>query len=532
MSLDLIIRGGTVIDGTGRSGVVADVGVEGDRIVAVGDLAAATAPQEHQAAGLVVCPGFIDTHTHSDLTLLVDGRAESKIRQGVTTEVTGNCSFSPYPIRPGHTEILKRFDMQEALQTIECDWTDLDGYARRLEAAGIALNVAPLVGNAALRIAVLGEDEGEATPDQIREMQRLTDQAMEQGAFGLSVGLTLVPSCYATTNELIELSRIAARYGRMYIQHSRIWAGWHETTIHEAVEIGRAAGCGVQISHQAIIDSRQFGAAPALVAIMEEARATGVDIMYDAYPYIAAGSHLDQLLPTWVQQGGVATMLARLDDPATRQRAIADTRAGWFGGLPFDWSKLFITEVGREESKRYLGWSFQQVADDWGVEGAEVAIDLIRSERNNVGIVMFNRDEDDARYFLQHPLGMIGSDGSSVAPTGPFADTQPHPRFYGTYPRILGHYVREEPVFTLETAIYKMTGLPAERFGLRDRGVIAPGKSADLVVFDPANVADQATFAAPHRYPLGIRDVFVAGQAVLAGGERSDHLPGKVLRAG
>ncbi|MBI3979268.1 MAG: D-aminoacylase [Chloroflexi bacterium] len=532
MALDLIIRGGTVVDGTGRPGFPADVGVDGRQIAAAGNLSAATAAQTVDADGMVVCPGFIDVHTHSDLTLLVNGRAESKIRQGVTTEVTGNCSYSPYPLRPERPEMLERYELLNALRGVGVDWTDLDGYALRMGAAGIAVNIAPLVGHSAIRIAVMGAGEGAPTAEQLAEMEQLTAEAMEQGAFGFSVGLTLVPSTFATTDELVALSRVAGRYGRPYVQHSRVWADCHEKTIHEAIQVGREAGCGVQISHQAIIDSRHYGEAPQQIAIMEHARDEGVDIMYDVYPYVAAGTILFQLLPLWVQDGGIQAMLRRLDDPAVRRRAVEDTKKGWFGGLPFDWTKLLLTEVGREESLSYLGWSIQQVADDWQMEPTAAAIELIVRERNRVGVVMFNRDESDMRSFLRHPLGMVGSDGSAIAPYGPFANSKPHPRFYGTHPRILGRYVREARVLSLESAIHKMTGLPAMRFGMKDRGTIDRGKAADLVVFDPATVVDRATFESPHNYPVGIRDVFVAGQAVITNEEHTGALPGKVLRAG
>jgi N-acyl-D-amino-acid deacylase len=355
---------------------------------------------------------------------------------------------------------------------------------------------------------------------------------MEQGAFGMSVGLTLVPSSFADTDELVALASVVGRYSGLYVQHSRLWAGFHRKTIDEALEIGRRAPCAVQISHQAIVDSREWGTADALAGMMEHARTEGVDVMYDAYPYTAGGTGLDQLIPTWIQEGGVEAMLARLDDPPTFRKAVESTaREGWFRGLPFDWTKLLITEVGNEEGKRYLGASLQQVADQWGVDGAEVCIELIRRERNRVGVVMFNRDEGDVRYFIRHPLAMIGSDGSAISPGGPFADTRPHPRFYGTFPRILGRYVREEALLSLEEAVHKMTGIPAARFGLSDRGTIAEGQLADLVVFDPTTVIDRATFESPHQFPTGIAHVFVAGQAVVSNGEHTGALPGRVLRA-
>ena len=530
--LDVIVRGGTVIDGSGGPAHRADVGIEGERIATVGDLSQLSAAREIDATNSVVSPGFIDVHTHSDLTVLVNGRAESKIRQGVTTEVTGNCSFSPYPVRPGRPELADRYELRNALSEIEWTWTDLDGYAKRLEASGTAVNIAPLVGQAAVRIAAMGGGDGRPTPEQLANMQRLVEESLEQGAFGMSVGLTLVPSSFADADELKALAEPLGRHGRLYIQHSRLWAGWHARTIEEAVDIGRTAGCPVQLSHQAIVDSREYGTGGRLIGIMEQARADGVDVMYDVYPYVAAGTPLDQLVPTWVQDGGVEAMLTRLSDPAVRRRAIEDTAKGWFRGLPFDWTKILLTEVARPESQRYLGWSVAQVADEWGLSGAETLVELIWREHNQVGCVMFNRDEDDMRTFLAHPLAMVGSDGSAIAPYGPFAATKPHPRFYGTYPRVLGRYVREYALLGLEDAVRKMSGLPAERFGLRDRGVIAENMMADVVVFDPLTFIDQATFEDPHAYPIGISHVLVSGQLVVDQGEHTGKLPGRVLRAG
>src|SRR5215207_637564 len=394
MEFDILLRGGTVVDGTGGAARRADVGIDGERIATVGDLSGSSAAAEIDTTGRIIAPGFIDVHTHSDLTVLVNGRAESKIRQGVTTEITGNCSFSPYPVQPGHPELLERYELRSALADLNWDWSDLDGYARRVESEGVAVNIAPLVGQASVRIAVMGGGEGKANPEQTAEMQRLVDEALQQGAFGMSVGLTLVPSSFADTEELVALAQPLGRRGRLYVQHSRLWAGWHARTIDEAVDIGRSAGCGVQISHQAIVDSREYGTASKLIGIMEQARADGVDVMYDVYPYLAGGTTMDQLVPTWVQDGGVEAMLRRLDDPATRLRAIADTNLGWFRGLPFDWTKLLLTEVGTPESQRFLGWSVAQVAEEWGLEGAETVIELIRRERNRVGVVMFNRDEE------------------------------------------------------------------------------------------------------------------------------------------
>jgi N-acyl-D-amino-acid deacylase len=527
---DILIRGAIVVDGTGAKPYRADVGIKGKRIEAIGALEGADAAEVLDAGGLHLSPGFIDMHSHSDLALMEDPRGQSKIRQGVTTELVGQCGFSPFPLAPGRPIRPSKFETIYAARVERVDWRDLAGYAARIDRQGCAINVAPLVGHASVREAVMGAEDRAPTPDELAQMRRLVAEAMEQGAFGLSSGLTLVPSSYADTDEIVELCKVAARYGGFYDTHARAWAGWHFKASEEAVEIGRRAGIPVQYAHMAIIDPRYQGQADVMVRIYEEAEAGGLDITYDVYPYVAAGTMLSQFLPGWVQEGGLEPMLARLRDPQTHKRIYEEIAAGWFRGIPWDWKTIMIASPGDKGDMSWTGKNVQQLADEWGVDGREAFLRLIDLSEDGVSSVVFNRTESDMQHFLRHRLGMIGSDGNAIAADGWQARAKVHPRFYGTFPRVLGRYVRDLKVLSIEQAIYKMTGGPARRLGLADRGRIAPGYIADITLFDLQTVADRATFEQPHQYPVGIPYVMVSGVWVIRAGEHTGALPTGVIR--
>ncbi len=534
MRFDIIIRNGSVVDGTGEPRRAADVGISGGKITAVGSLGSGTAARTIDASGLVVAPGFIDMHSHSDTSMLEDPGGESKAHQGVTTEVTGNCAYSPFPVsaNPDFAEVQRA---GWPFWSPEWDWSDLNGWAETHEAAGMSLNIAPQVGQGAIRMAVGLNDNRPPTEDEMREMRRLAAESVEQGAFSVSTGLTLAPSSYATTDELVELVEAISPYeGAFYVSHARLWADEHVRAVEEAVEIGRRAGVPVQYSHMAIVDSRNFGDGPGMVEVIDTARAGGLDVTYDMYPYTAAGTGLNQLVPEWLQEGGVPSMLRRLRDPRLRQRAREDLeRYGWFRGLPFVWESLVLSDLSTDANQGLVGMSIGEVAEQRRADPYDTMLDLIDEEDNRVSIVMHNRTESDVRFFLGHEAAMIGSDGNAVSPTGRQSADQVHPRFYGTYPRVLGRYVREEPsVLSLEEAVRKMTGLPAERMTLRDRGLIAEGLAADVVVFDADTVIDLSTFEEPHQYPIGVPYVLVNGTAVVDGGVHTGARPGRVLRRG
>ena len=535
MAFDVLIEKGTVVDGTGAVRFQADVGVSGGKIEAVGSLAGSEAARRIDAAGHIVAPGFIDMHSHSDITLLYDPGGESKAHQGVTTEVVGNCGSSPFPAgRVTGAELQEEIDLGNGQSTLEWDWTDLDGWANALEANGVSVNIAPQVGHSTLRVAAGALDDRPPTADELKYMQHLAAMAVEQGAFSLSTGLTVTPSSYAATDEIVALCEAIAPYEHaFYVSHARVWAGNHVGAVEECVEIGRRTGIPAQYSHMAIIDSRAFGHGEELTSVIDQARDEGVDATYDVYPYTAAGTHLHQMVPEWLQEGGVAAMVARLREPATRKRAIDDTAMGFFRGLPWVWDSMVISYVNPGTDTGIIGKNVQEIAEGRNEEPVETFLALIDENEGAVGCVAHNRVEGDIRYFLGHPQAMIGSDGNAISPDGVYGADIPHPRFYGTYPRILGRYVREQPaVLTLEDAVWKMTGFPAQRLGLRDRGVISEGNAADLVVFDPETVIDNATFEDPHRYPEGIPHVLVRGVPIVLDGRHTGERLGRVLRRG
>jgi len=530
-TFDTIITGGTVIDGTGTPGRPADVGVVGDWIAAIGDLSAATAASVLAASGHVVCPGFIDMHTHSDLTALMEPSCASKVRQGVTTELVGHCGFSAFPLVKGTTQ--ERTVLDCAVLTgrgIQADWSDCAGYLAALERVRPAFNMATLVGNGTVRSAVVGYDQRPPTADELKEMRRHVAQAMEQGAFGLSTGLTLYPSSVAQTDEVVALCEEVARWGGLYDTHVRHLPGWYFKSVEEAIEIGRRADVPVQVAHLFLPAPRFQGQAGRLLEIIERARGDGDDVTFDAYPYIAAGCPMGELMPDWLQDGGTEAMLARVADPAIRQKAISET-AGLEGGRPpRDWSKVVVATCGSHGDPAWNGWTVEELAQEAGVSPEEMALNIFIQARNLAELIVFNRAEEDVEQFVSHPLGMIGSDGKAIAADGPLGKTLVHPRFYGTFPRVLARYVRERKTMALEEAIRKMTSLPADKLGLSDRGRLRENYAADLVIFDPAVVQDRATFEQPHQYPVGISHVMVNGQWVVQDGEQTQARPGQILR--
>ncbi len=524
MSYDLLFRGATVVDGTGAAPATADVAVAHGRIAAVGALGPdASAARVVEAEGLVLAPGFIDIHTHSDVSLLAASAGESKARQGVTTEVVGNCGFSAYPVDPDrlplHVEHLEGIQQRPVAPT----WTDLDGYGRALEEAGSALNVASLVGHGCLRIAAVGL-EREVTADGLARMSELLERCMEQGAFGLSTGLTYVPSMYAGTDEVVELARVVAAHGGFYATHARASAELL-APIEEAIEIGRRSGARVQYSHVAINDPREWGRADDVLELFRRAGDDGVDIAFDVYPYAASSSALTQYLPEWVLAGGIDQMVARLRDRETRRAAVEEIATGWYGGIPWLWDRVVVCQC---PDAGVVGSSLDELARAEGLPPAERTLRLCEEHGNEVKVVLFYRTEEDMLRFLADPLAVLGSDGNAI-PLDQDGD-RPHPRHFGSFPRVLSRYVRESPVLDLATAVRKMTLASAERLGLTDRGRIAEGLAADVVLFDADRVIDTATFADPCQEPRGIEFVAVNGTLVVDGGVQTSALPGKHLR--
>jgi N-acyl-D-aspartate/D-glutamate deacylase len=527
--LELKIEGATVIDGTGRAGGRTDVGVIDERISAVGDLSRESASTTLNASGKVLAPGFIDMHSHSDWKLWVNRRAESKVRQGVTTEVVGNCGFSPAPVSPPFVEELRAFAL-DVPKGMDFAWSSFSDYLRALDGAGLAINVVHLVGHGALRIAAMGFARRAPDAGELGRMKDLLTAALEEGAWGLSTGLIYAPGAWAATEELVELARVSARHRGIYASHIRGEAGTLLDAVREAIRIGREADLPVEISHVKAAGRPNWGKVADALALIDEANAEGVDVSADVYPYTASSTSLLTVIPEWALEGGPEPMLARLRDPETRariRREIDAPPSGQSLAARVGWENVMVAScAGRKDVE---GRRLSEIGRARGTSALDAALELIETAAGRVSIVQFQLDEADLRRALVHPRVMIGSDGYALARHGELGGGKPHPRSYGTFPRVLGEYVRDQRLLSLAQAVHKMTGMPARRLGLRDRGLIRVGARADLVVFDPKRVTDLATYEDPHRYPAGIDHVVVNGRFVVKDGEHTGSLPGRVL---
>ncbi|WP_284734490.1 N-acyl-D-amino-acid deacylase family protein [Sphingosinicella terrae] len=525
---DIVIRGGTVYDGSGGEPYVGDVAVEDDRIVAVGRVEG-TGRQEISAAGKAVAPGFINMLSWATRSLLEDGRAMSDLHQGVTLEVFGE-GWTMGPINEAMRVRLR----ERGGDGIAATWTTLGEYLDHLERRGISPNVASFVGATTIRIHELGEADVDPSPEQLARMRALVRQAMEEGALGVGSALIYAPGNYAETPELAALAGEAGRCGGMYISHMRSEADDIGEAIDEVVTIAREGDVPAEIYHLKLAGTRNWDRLPQIVAQIEAARRAGLRITANMYHYTAGGTGLDAVMPPWVQDGGSEAFLARLRDPAIRARLLAEMRAP-----ESDWENLLrasgggegvlLVEVANETLRPLVGKTLAEVAAMRGTGVEETAIDLVL-EDSRIGAIYFMMSEDNVRRQTALPWMSFGSDAGAPAAEGETLESAAHPRTYGNFARLLGHYVREQRALPLAQAIRGLTSLPAANLGLRDRGSLAPGQHADIVVFDPATIADHATYADPHRYATGVSDVFVNGIQVLAEGRHTGATPGRAVR--
>jgi N-acyl-D-amino-acid deacylase len=524
---DVIIRGGIVYDGVGSPGREMDVGISGDRIVALGgSLKGGSKTLEIDAQGLAVSPGFIDIHTHTDLSLLANPTADSHIRQGITTDISGNCGSSPFPIsdatREGYIKTAAdRFG-------IDMNWEDMEGFFRRLEGSGMGINYATFAGHGDIRAKVVGLEDQKATPGQIKEMQELVKQHIRAGAWGLSTGLEYSPGSYADTGELVQLCQVVAQNSGLHATHMRDEGDLLLEAIGEVLHIAKETGVSTQISHLKAAYPPNWDKIDTAFEMMERANKQGMNVMADRYPYIAYSTSLSLFFPLWARAGATGDFISRLKNPELDRKLRThymeeSDRVG-------TWANVRISRVATGKNKNFEGMNIEESARATGKSPYEFMRDLLIEEEAEVDMIGFMMKEENLQKVLSHPLVTIGSDGNAIASGGNQDQGKPHPRFYGTMPRVLGRYVRDEQLLTLSEAIRKMTSVPARKMGIPERGEIREGYFADIAVFDPQRIVDCATWDDPHQYPEGIPYVMVNGQLAVSEGEVTGKLPGRILR--
>jgi N-acyl-D-amino-acid deacylase len=535
---DSKIINGRIVDGGGKAAYQGDIGIVGDKIVAIGNLTDCESGVTIDAKGNVVAPGFIDMHTHSDLSVIYDRNANSKIYSGVTTEVVGNCGIGPAPIREENRELLIDYLGTRLIGSIpvkiELPWTSFREYLQHVAATPPALNIAPLLGQGVVRIAVMGFAKGNPNAIELKEMQRLVDTSMAEGALGLSSGLVYLPGEYSSTEEVGELCKSIAPYKGIYCTHMRTESDGIMGAIDEALQIGGAGGVPVHISHMKLLSQNMLGKTDLVLERLASAERSGIEVSYDVYPYTAGLTSLSACMPPWIFEGGVDKMIGRLGDPAIRTRLreeIATGLPGWqnFVKSAGGWGKFFVSSVRSEENKVLEGKFITEIGELQGKDPYDAAFDLLIAENGRVQMNYYAMKEEDVITFLQQPQAMIGSDAMSLSAEGILSYGKPHPRAFGTPTRLLARYVRELKALSLEDAIQKMTNRPARRLGLGGRGLIRQGYYADIVIFNPDSIQDQATYTDPKQYSTGIETVMVNGQVAVDKGCHQKVYQGRVL---
>jgi N-acyl-D-amino-acid deacylase len=528
---DLVISGGHIVDGTGAPWFAGDIGIVGDGIAAIGDLQHAVAKRRIDATEMIVAPGFIDLQGQSEFNLLVDNRAASKITQGVTTEITGEGTS----IAPLNERLIADLQDQAKKYDVALDWRSLEDYLQRLERARPAINLGTFVGAGGVRTYVMGKENRPATPAELEAMRKVVAKAMEEGAFGLSSALEYVPDTFASTDELIELAKVARSYGGVYFTHQRSESDRIFQSLDEVFAIAQRAGISTTIWHLKAAYGENWGKMPEVLSRIEAARAKGIDVAASVYPYTRASNGLISCFPSWVAEGGTEKMLVRLKDPTQRARAQEEMEHPglrweneWLGsGGP---RGVTLIQVVNPELREYEGKNFEEIGEAMGKGPKDAAMDIAIADRGNSQVVIAIMRESDVRAALSNPLVTYGSDSGEQAEDGPLSKMKAHPRAFGTFSRILAEYVRAEHAMSLEEAVRKMTSQAASRVGITDRGILRPGMKADVVVFDPAGIRDVATYNDPLRYSAGAKAVLVNGRTVVLDGKITDERPGRALR--
>ncbi len=527
MSDSIVIRNGTVIDGTRAEPVRADVAVEDGRIMEIGNDISTGGAETIDAAGKVVAPGFIDIKTHSDWTLPLMPQAESKIRQGVTTEVIGHCGYSCAPALPDKVDALAEYLSPSApwLSFRETSFADyLNNYP------SLSVNAIHLVGHNTLRLMTMGMEDRPPTPDELDHMKRLLTEALAAGALGMSSGLFTAPGSFSETEELVALGGLLESQGARYFTHLRNEGNTVFDAVQETMEFAEQVGVHVQIVHMKLSGLDNWGGALKAMDLFAEARGRGVNIDCDIYPYTAASNPLRNLMPAWLQEGGIDGTLARLADPAMRARLRSEVDAEGlnnFGRIP-SWDAVRISIS--PDLPQYAGRTIGSLAEERGIDQFDMAMDYIVEDHGQTRVLVDSISEDDVKDFVRNPEVMIGSDGNSVAPEGTTGQGRPHPRFYGTFAKVLGHYSRDLGLLPLQDAVHKMTGASAKALGLKDRGILKEGFRGDITIFDPETIAERATYDDPHQFAAGVDTVLVNGVRTLQGGDHTGALAGKILR--
>lgn len=537
--LDLLIRNALIADGNGSPLYKGEIAVKDGKIYDIAPSIFEDAAEVFDANGHVVSPGFIDAHGHSDFTLFVNNRGESKVRQGITTEVTGNCGFTAGPISKEHEDDLVHYLANTIVlsdeQRKEWKWKSQDEFLRYSAKDGLSFNIVPLVGHGMIHVGVMGFDDRMPTSEELKKMKELLKNELDAGFFGMSMAFEYEPGNYMRTEEAVEMCKLLREYGCIYTIHMKNEGMDLIPCVKHAIEIARLSGCRVEISHLKARYIANWGKTKEAIELIENARKEGVDVGFDVYPYAAYGSGLIDLIPPWVKKDGPRIMCERLNDKELRKQALYDMEhglPGWDSIMKGEgWDECVqIAKLKTDKNRQCEGMLISQIAKMRGCTSYEAVVDLMVEEDASIKCIWFAMNEDELISIMKHPDSLFGTDGRACATYGELSEGAVHPRYYGTYPRIMGHYVREKGILSLEEAIRKATSAVAKHFGIEKRGEIKKGYYADLVIFDPETIAETNSFAAPHSYPAGIDAVIVNGKIVIKHGEHTDTLPGEILR--